>query len=180
MVSSRGLDARTRQHGKPYTYYLKLCRRPGSFGSYRRALNRIGTARTLRRSDIVVRFEQRHWPKTLNTLAGLRMLDKAIRATMEDGPCKPLVRRGLPERSRLIAYGCKPPLTRRSTGMVDIDDITESSRGPDNDGRKYSNNECLHAGNLRRPSMVMELCHPVDRVFPVGQVFCYVRQRTKC
>jgi hypothetical protein len=82
-------------------------------------------------------------------LVSLRMLYKAIQATIEAGPCIPLVRCGLPERSHLIAEGGKPPLTGRSTAMVDIDDITESGGGPDNDGREYSNNKCLHTGNPR-------------------------------
>ena len=81
----------------------------------------------------------------------------------------------MPERSRLIAYGGKPPLTGRSTAMVDIDDITESGSGPDNDRREYPNNKYLHTGNPRRVTMVVERFDGVDRAIPVGQ---YVRPRT--
>ena len=76
---------------------------------------------------------------------------------------------------RLVAYGGEPPLAGRSTAMVDIHDITERGSGPDNDGREYSNNKCLHTGNPRRVTMVVERLDGVDRVIPVGQ---YVRPRT--
>jgi hypothetical protein len=54
-------------------------------------------------------------PRSPNMLAGLRMLYKAIQATIEDGPCTRFVRCGLPERSRLIAYGGKLPLKKVKT-----------------------------------------------------------------
>ena len=58
--------------------------------------------------------------------------------------------------------------------MVDIDDITESGSGPDKDRREYSKKKCLHAGNPRRVTMILERFDRVDRVIPVGQ---YVRPR---
>jgi hypothetical protein len=55
-------------------------------------------------------------------------------------------------------------LRTRAAAVIIKHNIGECASRTDNDEYKYRYDECRHAGNLRRPSMVIELRQAVDRV----------------